>query len=190
MKLSDKDLIIQIKDRDFSTIEIMYKNYFPKALNQILNMGGQYEDAQDIMQMAMVSLISNVTDGKFESNSKLSTYFMGIVKNMWLQEFKKKTKVISFDKQSVETMEQTSNQENQNEDIDTIINTAILNLKPDCHTLLKSFYFEKKRLKTIAENMGLKESFIRVKKDRCMKSLKQVLLNNPLIKEKYSYALS
>ena len=54
--------------------------------------------------------------------------------------------------------------------------TAFQHLKDGCKDLLAQFYYEKKSLKEIADNLGLDPASVRNKKYRCMQELRALAL--------------
>lgn len=66
----------------------------PKLFNNtcyfILNHGGKDEDCEDIFQEAFIIFDRNIRQGKYRGESSLSTYFMGIVRLLWLSTQRRK----------------------------------------------------------------------------------------------------
>lgn len=56
-------------------------------------------------------------------------------------------------------------------------------LGDECKTLLKAFYFERKKQSEIAQDLNYTNQFIRVKKSRCMGELKKLVFNNSWFKK-------
>ena len=55
-------------------------------------MGGSIEDAKDAFQNSLIILMKKIRGNKFMGDSKLSTFFIGIVKNVWLRMYRENKK--------------------------------------------------------------------------------------------------
>lgn len=53
----------------------------------VQDLGGSEADSEDTFQEGLVIFIKNVRDKKFENRSQLMTYFLGICRNVYLQQF-------------------------------------------------------------------------------------------------------
>jgi RNA polymerase sigma factor (sigma-70 family) len=70
---------------------------FNTVKQYILSQGGTMGQCEDIFQDVFILFERNLRAGKFKGDSSLSTYFMGIVKNHWLSEKRKKMVVVEYD---------------------------------------------------------------------------------------------
>ncbi|MFA6542504.1 MAG: sigma-70 family RNA polymerase sigma factor, partial [Bacteroidota bacterium] len=71
MKKGDDDALVQLFDSNKRMV-----------VSYILKNNGSEEDADDMLQEAVIVLWENVRSGRFEYTSKLSTYIFAVVQNM------------------------------------------------------------------------------------------------------------
>ena len=183
----DPRMIKLLVSEDHKTIKEVYKRFYPKAIGMVKKLGGDENEGKDIMQLSIIDLISNLKQNKYKSNSKLESYFLSIVKFKWFDRVKKiqRERTINIDEMKHPTED---SKDIESSDTENIIRTELLNLKQDCYRILRMFYFEKKSMKDIALAMKYTDSFVRVKKNRCMAAFKKNLLTIPEIKIKYPNA--
>jgi RNA polymerase sigma factor (sigma-70 family) len=58
---------------------------------------------------------------------------------------------------------------------------ALEQLDPDCRLLFKMKYVKGITLRTIAENLGIRENTVKKRHERCKKKLKQIFGRDPRI---------
>lgn len=63
------------------------KGWRSAAGRLVQDLGGSDADGEDTFQEGLIILIQNVRDKKFENRSQLMTYFLGICRNVYLQQF-------------------------------------------------------------------------------------------------------
>src|SRR6187200_496923 len=71
-------------------VRYLYEHYFEDAATEIRLRGGSDEDAADIFQEAVLILIDKIKSGKFREESSLKTFLIGIARNLWLFEKRKR----------------------------------------------------------------------------------------------------
>ncbi len=96
MDTNDKILIEAFKGgdprkRDWALYQ-MYKNSDLRASVSIYirGLGGKQEDVEDIFQEAIILFDRNLRSGVYRGESSLKTYFIGMVKWLWLGVMRKK----------------------------------------------------------------------------------------------------
>lgn len=175
-----------IKRNDTITLKRIYTNNYPKIEILVLKNNGTKEYAKDIYQEAFLAVWQNVKQDKFipQSESSINGYLYTIAKNKWMDVLRsqgyKKTIVASQ-----MSYFEIKDEENNGMDDDILkdkrledVMHAFKNLGDACKSLLRKFYFEKKSMNEIAEEMQLDSASTRNKKYRCMQKLRQIALNN------------
>lgn len=175
-----------IKRNDTITLKRIYTNNYPKIEILVLKNNGTKEYAKDIYQEAFLAVWQNVKQDKFipQSESSINGYLYTIAKNKWMDVLRsqgyKKTIVAS----QMSHFE-IKDEENNGMDDDILkdkrledVMHAFKNLGDACKSLLRKFYFEKKSMNEIAEELQLDSASTRNKKYRCMQKLRQIALNN------------
>lgn len=185
--LSLNDSFIEaVKNNDPQVLKNLYVNNYPKIEILVLRNSGSKDQAKDIYQDAFLAVWQNIKQDKFipKSESSINGYLYTIAKNKWLDVLRssgyKKTIVAS-------QLGHFEIKDEENNDIDDDIlkdkrledvMLAFKNLGEACKSLLRMFYFEKKSMKLIAEELALDSASTRNKKYRCMQKLKSLALKN------------
>ncbi|WP_179005443.1 RNA polymerase sigma factor [Winogradskyella forsetii] len=185
--LSLNDSFIEaVKNNDPQVLKNLYVNNYPKIEILVLRNSGSKDQAKDIYQDAFLAVWQNIKQDKFipKSESSINGYLYTIAKNKWLDVLRssgyKKTIVAS-------QLGHFEIKDEENNDIDDDIlkdkrledvMLAFKNLGEACKSLLRMFYFEKKSMKFIAEELALDSASTRNKKYRCMQKLKSLALKN------------
>ncbi|WP_282040775.1 RNA polymerase sigma factor [Winogradskyella flava] len=175
-----------IKDNDSKTLRTIYANNYPKIEALVLKNNGTKDHAKDIYQEAFLAVWQNVKQDKFipVSESSVNGYLYTIAKNKWMDVLRsqgyKKT-IVASQLQHFEIKDE----ENNGIDDDILkdkrledVMLAFKNLGEACKSLLRKFYFEKKSMNLIAEELSLDSASTRNKKYRCMQKLRQIALKN------------
>ena len=175
---NDEAIILAIRTGDRQAFKHLYKSKYLLIKKMILSKGGKEEDVKDIYQETMSAFYKNVKKTTFHLSSSISTYLYSIAKNHWLKE---------IDRRMKRKEDSLSDKEHQLID-DTVINiepteeeirlraikVAIEKLKDPCRTLLTKYYFEKKSMQEIADEMGYKSAKVaKGAKYKCMERLKK-----------------
>lgn len=178
---TDIQVIEAIKAGDPNGIKYLYKQYYSMIADFILKNSGLKEDAEDIFQETLISMISNIRKADFNLTSKLGSYLYSISRNMWLYRLRKIKSGPFLIKDSYEAIEDESQIPEMElfEDRHHMIAKLFDKISVECQKILSGFYFENKALKDIGVQMNYTEGSIRVKKSRCMDSLKKLVENDP-----------
>jgi len=180
------NLITAIKNNDSIALKGIYTTNYPKIEALVLKNSGTRDHAKDIYQDAFLAVWQNIKQDKFipRNESSINGYIYTIAKNKWMdvlrsQGFKKT--IIASQLNYFEIKDEENNgidddilKEKRLEDV----MQAFKNLGEACKNLLRKFYFEKKSMNLIAEELALDSASTRNKKYRCMKKLKEIALEN------------
>ena len=179
-KTDSTQIIELIKINDEGVLKTLYQSNFYKIEAFVLKNSGTTEHAKDIFQEAFIAVWKNVKTNKFhpQNNHSLNGYLYTISKNKWMDYLRskhhKKTVVTSklnhFQISNTDSLDKHDDilKENRLQDI----MQAFKKLGLPCKNLLTKFYFEKKSMNTIAEELQLDTASTRNKKYRCMQKLK------------------
>ncbi|MCX7550802.1 RNA polymerase sigma factor [Xanthomarina sp. F2636L] len=185
-KTDSTQIIELIKINDEGVLKTLYQSNFYKIEAFVLKNSGTTEHAKDIFQEAFIAVWKNVKTNKFQpqNNHSLNGYLYTISKNKWMDYLRskhhKKTVVTSklnhFQISNTDSLDKHDDilKENRLQDI----MEAFKNLGLPCKNLLTKFYFEKKSMNTIAEELQLDAASTRNKKYRCMQKLRELALKD------------
>lgn len=142
----------------------------------VIKNSGNFEEAQDVFQDAIIVLYEKTKISDFKLTCALKTYIYSIVRNLWLKALsKKKIKVSITDYEKFYNIPIEEEPE-ENKDKMSEVNAALKLLGDKCRQLLVSFYFEKKKMQLIAEELGYEKAVnAKSQKYKCMQQLKKLL---------------
>ncbi|HDO26682.1 MAG TPA: sigma-70 family RNA polymerase sigma factor [Bacteroidetes bacterium] len=174
-------LVEAIKVNEEWALRTLYKDNYEKVETLILRNSGTKEEAKDIFQEAFIAAWRNIKDNKFlpENNSAINGYLYTIAKNKWMDylrspEYKKK---VAFNSSIAEPVHLPADGKGDSEEFNKKLSVAMEafeKLGEACKNLLIKFYFEKKSMKEIAEELQMDASSARNKKYRCMQVLREL----------------
>ena len=182
--INSSQIIELIKNNDERVLKSLYQSNFHKVEAFVLKNSGTKEHAKDVYQEAFITVWNNVKTNQFtpQNNHSLNGYLYTISKNKWMDHLRskhyKKTVVASklnhFEISNKETQE--SHDDILKENRLQGVMQAFKDLGLPCKDLLTKFYFEKKSMNTIAEELQLDAASTRNKKYRCMQKLRELAL--------------
>jgi RNA polymerase sigma factor (sigma-70 family) len=173
-----------IKNNNTQVLKNLYISNYPKIEVLILKNSGSKDQAKDIYQDAFLAVWQNIKQNKFipESESSVNGYLYIVAKNKWMdvlrsQSYKKTIVASKLNHFEIKA------EENNGIDDDILkdkrledVMLAFKNLGEACKSLLRKFYFEKKSMNLIAEELAIDSASTRNKKYRCMQKLKEIAL--------------
>jgi RNA polymerase sigma factor (sigma-70 family) len=182
---STQHLIDAIKDNNSLALKTLYTTNYYKVEAFILKNNGTKEHAKDIFQDAFLALWKNVKQDKFvpQNESSISGYLYTIAKHKWMDYLRSKNykKTIAssslIDMDSSDDISDKINDDKINDERLHSVMHAFKVLGMPCKSLLTKFYFEKKSMKDIADELQLDAASTRNKKYRCMQKLREIALN-------------
>ncbi|MBX7150888.1 sigma-70 family RNA polymerase sigma factor [bacterium] len=175
---SDQKIIERIRQGDEKVLVHLYHNNIMMVRKYILDNNGREEDAQDMLQDALIVLWENVAHGDFDLTSKISTYVYSVVRNKWLREINKrkigKTGAIDDHPLEAETIDALKSIINKEEY--KVVLECIQQLGPTCKKVLTLFYLEEKGMEEIARALNFSNTDVaKAKKWQCKKELESLV---------------
>lgn len=175
---SDQQVIRRIRQGDESALMHVYRTNIVMVRKFILDNSGREEDADDMLQDALVVLWENVTHGDFDLTSKISTYVYSVVRNKWLREISKRKigKTSNVDdhvvtEERIDVLKEIVHREEYQ-----IILKCINDLGSTCRKVLTMFYLEEKGMEEIAREMKFANTDVaKAKKWQCKKELENLV---------------
>ena len=182
---TNQSIVDHFKSNNTAQLKAIYEFNYPKVETFVLKNSGSKEEAKDVYQEAFIAVWHNVKSDKFTplSVDSIHAYIFTIAKNKWMDVLRsngfKKTVAVSQLKHFDVSIE------NSSEIDDDILNNKRLQnvmqafnyLGEACKGLLTKFYFEKKSMQLIADELLLDAASTRNKKYRCMQKLRELALN-------------
>lgn len=175
--MQEAEIIEKIRSGSTKEIKYLYSEETKRMIiNYITNNSGSQDDGVEMHQLAVIKLYEKCQSFDFVLTSKISTYLFSIAKNLWLKKLRD-TKEYASDDFSRFSLIDDNLSDLKNERIQLISN-KINELGAACKKLLVSFYYGKRSIKEIRENLGYNsDNAVKASKSRCMKQLKESILN-------------
>lgn len=183
---SDEALLKDLRNGVSQAFEALYRQYYRMVAKQAADAGEADTEAEDLFQEVLFVLVRKVRDPEFRLNAKLSTFLFAVARNLLLKKAGKKYETAVIDS----TLIHLGGQQLPEDPADIKIREEQLNvvagylelLEEDCHEVLMMSFYEKRSQAEIAGIMGYAESFVKVKKHRCLEYLRKQVKTHPLFK--------
>ena len=193
---SDEEIVAAIKKNENlnETVRYLYQAHFDSLANFIRTNSGRQEDAEDYFQETLAVFINIVHRDKFRGDSSIKTFLHSIMRNLWLNELKRRNKALTRETVYYEQSEkETSNVQHTVHESETTRQVLALfdRLGENCKRILVMFYYQDKTMKEIALAMNYdNEQVARNTKYKCAKKLTDLLDSSPGMKEAFRNLLS
>jgi RNA polymerase sigma factor (sigma-70 family) len=160
-------------------VELFHQNR--RAIHSLVcrNQGSE-EDAEDILQEALVILWENIQKGTFEYRAKLSTYIYATAKNIWFRRLAQHRREVrtSEDALNVAVEDPTPLEELEANERTYAVQKAMEQIGNPCRELLLLFYWEEQSMEEIALRLGFANAdTVKSKKYQCKKLLEKLVKN-------------
>ena len=185
---TDEEIIFclqgEFKKRE-QALKELYSRLFPTIKSYIQKNNGTDEDAADIFQDAMVVFYEKVRLHQFQLTSSIRTYIYSVCRHLWLNKLRAQKKVISLTDEGNTINIKSDNLDilgtkEKNQNLIKILET----LGEDCKKVLVLYYFERLRMKEIAEVMNFaNDQVAKNKKSSCLKKLKVIVAESPKLRD-------
>ena len=186
--MSDEAIVTGIlSGRVDEVVPPLYFQYAEAVTAYIISHGGSRQDGDDVFQETVVAFIDLVRSGKFRSEARVKTLLVGIARNVWLNELRKRK---SLDRRG-ELFEENRGKDEEDgmghlyqRELQEQFLALLGRLGDSCRQILTLFYYENKSVKEIlAETDYENEQVVRNKKYKCMKTLSDLIKDNPVAME-------
>lgn len=183
--MSESDLIEGLKNGNSQAYEYAYREFFPMVKKYVLDNNGTVDKARDLFQETMIVLINSLRKPNFTFSAKVSSYLYAVAQKTWLYRLRGKKDVQSLD-QRVDKEKLIGAVDNGEIEIKKkfeqkhhLAQQVLKTLSKECQQIILLFYYEKKSLGFIREQLDYTQDFIKVKKKRCMDGYKKKIMTHP-----------
>jgi RNA polymerase sigma factor (sigma-70 family) len=175
---NDSKLLDALRNGDEHALaELFQKNRRPITALIQRNQGTE-DDAEDILQEALIVLWEKIRSGSFEYQSKLSTYIYATAKNIWFRQLARRRRELPATNEAFEVAsEDTTPQEEleENERV-TAVQYAMEQIGNPCRDILLLYYWEEQSMEEIALKLGFANAdTVKSKKYQCKKALEKLV---------------
>ncbi len=190
-KITDKEIIENIKRKDDKTILFLRKEYESMIKYMILNyrfsdgnvsVSASLTDAEDLLHDALYILLDKIINKNFELKSKLSTYFYAVAKNLLKLKLRKKlleTKKSNYnaDFEYKQNQESTADYLYDKNLKQHAFDYYFKQLSEVCQKIL-NLYWLSYSVKEISEKLGYNKNYIMKRKYECTLRLTKLIKKN------------
>jgi RNA polymerase sigma factor (sigma-70 family) len=157
--------------------ELFHRNRRAITVLVVRNHGTE-DDAEDILQEALVVLWERVRSGSFKYQAKLSTFIYATAKNIWLRRLARQRHEIPASDETVEHSTEDPSPLEELEENERIkaVQKAMEQLGNPCRDLLLLYYWEERSMEAIAQQMSFANAdTVKSKKYQCKKALELLI---------------
>jgi len=173
----DQNIIDKIRKRDQKTLAQIYKEVYPMVIKYVTSNSGSNEDAQDIFQDAYYLLIKKTDDPQFILSSQISTFLVGISKNLWLKKITKNSINPDLYKEELLLNESEPTEYDESKLIKVkTMSESLSAMGEPCKTLLIQYYYFEQTMKEIAALLHYTNAEnAKNQKYKCLQRLKKLV---------------
>lgn len=174
----DARLLEAIRRGDEGVLSRLYRSSRPPVTAYVLQNSGTMDDADDMLQEALVILWERVRTGRFTYSAKLETFVVGTVKNLWLRRLARARRETPGD------LDAEIPDPDPRSPLDALVESeeaaslaeGLRRIGEQCRTLLLLFYWEELTMEDIARKMGFANAdTAKAKKYQCKKALEDAV---------------
>ncbi len=167
LRNGDEDALAELFTRNRSAITAL-----------VVRNRGDEDDAEDVLQEALVVLWERVRSGSYEYQAKLSTFLYAIAKNIWFRRLARQRREVEmpdeYDAADADAVLPSEDME-ENERV-LAVQQSMERIGNPCRELLVLFYWEENSMDEIAQKLGFANAdTVKAKKYQCKKALEKLV---------------
>lgn len=176
--MDDNELVLGFVENDPDVVAQVYRENYHSVLNFVLSNNGNEHDAKDVYQEAMVATWINVKNGSYEAKTgkAIGGYIFQIARFKWLDRLKSKAYRSTVRLVHTNYSDQGAEPDYDHKEDEKWQRLKMLykKLNDKCKTILTGFYYQKKSLTEIGEELNHDAGTMKTLKYRCMKKLRDL----------------
>ena len=144
----------------------------------VMRNNGTADDAEDVLQDALIILWERVRAGRYEHTAALGSFLYATARNLWLRRLARARREQPTDMQDDTVAREDPSPLDRMVDDEQLgaVHSALDKLGDPCRTLLILFYWEEASMDEIARQLGLANaSTAKSKKYQCKEQLKRLI---------------
>lgn len=160
-------------------VELFHRNSQP-ITSLVIRNHGTADDAEDILQEAVVVLWERVRAGSFEYQAKLSTFLYATAKNIWFRRLARQRRELPSSDKALDAAAGDPDPLEELEENERIlaVQKAMEKIGNPCRDLLLLYYWEEESMEEIARKLGFANAdTVKSKKYQCKKTLEHFVKN-------------
>ena len=192
-KIPDSEIIEQLQFGDSRSIDkvllYLHRRVYHTVVSFVKKYKGSVADSEDLFQDGLVALYRLAKEGKLKKDAtNVEAYLFSICRNIWYKQLQKRKETYEVDENAnAVPIEELALYSLMEEEKKAAIDQLLSRIGDKCKQLLVYYFYDRLRLKKIAELMDYSsEQVAKNKKSECMKKLKTLTSELPSIKNKIS----
>ncbi|MFC2087617.1 RNA polymerase sigma factor [Bacteroidota bacterium] len=170
MKLEEKIIIQEIKNRNKNIFGALFREYYPILIRFSKTYIFDYQKCEDIIQELFLHLWKHADS--IQIHTSLKSYLMQAVKNRCMN-YLRDLKIIDRHKLLfIEAFHQTNKDEIFDESLVIELNKAVKNLPPQMAKILWQKYYNREKIKDIAKQNNISKNTVKTQLQRAKNKLK------------------
>lgn len=176
--MNQEEIILKIRAGGQSELGAIYEEFREEFLRWIVKeYNCSSDDSKDIYQLTILIFYDNIRQGKLQHLvSSVKTYLFGIGKNIAKENLRKEKRFVPIGQEKwlkEYLIDEPSNVMDEN--VFAKAKTALEKLGQPCQRLIEMFYYEKKSIPQITEELGYKNAdTAKNQKCKCMARLRKL----------------
>ena len=176
----DTKLLDALRNSDEEALAELFRQNRRPITSLVTRNQGSEDDAEDVLQEAVVVLWQRVRSGSFEYQSKLSTFIYATAKNIWFRRLARQRRELPAAEETLDMASSDANPLEEMEENERVmaVQKAMGQIGNPCRDLLLFFYWEERSMEEIAVKLGFANAdTVKSKKYQCKKSLEHLVRN-------------
>ncbi|HMQ80459.1 MAG TPA: RNA polymerase sigma factor [Ignavibacteria bacterium] len=164
-------LLEKLKEGDNKALSLIYDTYYPSIERMVINNSGSRDDAQDIFQDSMITLVEKVKDPCFELTSSVNTYLYSISKNLWLKKLRSRKPDIYISDDELKNIKADDGELDAEQ---SPVASWLEKISTHCKSLIQKMFYENSTLDKIIAAFGYKNKHTAVnQKYKCLEQVRK-----------------
>jgi RNA polymerase sigma factor (sigma-70 family) len=174
-----------------SSIDYIYREYFPMVRSVVGTRHGSVADAEDVFHDGLIIMYDRLHTPGFTLKSSFKTYLFAVCRNLWRRRLERKYRLMygvgaSVEEPSFDYAQIGSSEEEEAEKY-RLYRKHLLEMPEFCQKLLQ-LYLQKTPSEKIARIMNYKDvEYVKARKYHCKNLLRKKILNDPQCKQFMNY---
>jgi RNA polymerase sigma factor (sigma-70 family) len=179
----DNDILERIRNGEMETLRELYFLGRNTVRAFVTRNSGSADEADDVLQDALVILWQRVRANRFELRAQPGTFLYATARNLWLRRLAQRKRERPVNPEDLERTDDALPALEamvRSEDAEAV-RTALTKLSDQCRSLLLAFYWEELSMEEIAVRFGFANAqTAKSKKYQCKRSLRELLTKGGL----------
>ena len=176
----DSKLLDALRNNDEEALVDLFRRNRRPITSLVTRNQGSEDDAEDVLQEAIVVSGEHVRSGSFKYQAKLSTFIYATAKNIWFRRLVRQRRELPATEEALDMASSDANPLEELEENERVlaVQKAMEQIGNPCRDILLLFYWEEQSMEEIAMKLGFSNAdTVKSKKYQGKKSLEYLVRN-------------